>query len=80
MGGEDHSGARFAHVPDPDCAVAGGGGEDISVAGVPNRRVNAIRMLLESTDTGGSIGSPELDGVVPRRRQERVTADGVVVD
>lgn len=80
MGREDHSRARLAHVPDPDCAVAGGGGKDIGVARVPNGRVNAIGMLLESTDTCGSIEGPELDAVVPRRRQKGVTADGVEVE
>ena len=80
MGREDHSGARLAHVPDPDRAVTGGGGKNIGVARVPNGRVNAIGMLLESTDTCRSIESPELDGIVPRRRQKGVAPDGVVVE
>ena len=47
---------------------------------VPHRLVDAVRVLLEGPDARGAIHGPELHGVVPRRREERVAARGVVVD
>lgn len=60
-----HRRTRLTHVPDAYRAVAGGGGEDVGVAGVPDGGVDAVGVLLEGADAGGAVDGPELDGVVP---------------
>lgn len=46
---------------------------------VPGGTVDAVSVLLEGPYTGGSVESPELDGVVPGGGEEGVAADWVVV-
>ncbi len=52
----------------------------ITVARVPYGGVDAVSVFVESTDGGRAVECPELDGVVPGGGDERVTADGVVVN
>ena len=79
MRGEDHGGGRFSNVPDAEGAVAGGGGEHVGVARVPDGGVDAVGVLLEGSEAGGAVEGPELDGVVPGGGEEGVAAEGVVV-
>lgn len=58
MCGEDHGGTRFAYVPDAEGAVAGGGGEDVGVAGIPDGGVDAVGVFLEGADGGGAVEGP----------------------
>ena len=50
------------------------------MARVPYGGVDAVSVFVESTDGGRAVECPELDGVVPGGGDERVTADGVVVN
>ena len=80
VSGDHHCRTGLAHVPHAQRAVAGGRGEDVSVARVPHGGVNAVRVFLEATNRGWPIESPELDRVIPGGGDEGVAADGVVVD
>ncbi len=52
VGGDDHSGAGLAHVPDAKRAISEGGGEDVGVAGVLDSRC----VHLVDTSSHGEIG------------------------
>lgn len=80
MGGEDHGGSRLTDVPDAGSAVTRGRGKDVSMAGVPDCRIDAVCMFLEGADTGGAVNSPELDSVVPGGGEEGIAADRVPVN
>ena len=70
MGRDDHSGTGLTHIPNANGAIPRGRGEHIPMAGVPYGGVHAVSVLLECTDTSGSVQGPELDGVVPRGSYE----------
>lgn len=49
------------------------------MARVPYRRIDAIGMLFEGSDAGGTVKGPELAGIVPRGSQKGVATNRVVV-
>lgn len=75
-----HRRPGFPNIPYSYRTVTGSRGENIGVFGVPRDGVHAIRMLPKSAEGSGAVEGPELNGIVPGSREERVAARWVVIE